>query len=123
MSIYTDKYAFIIDIEKYIIRCIEKSAFISYQVVEGSIYDSWIYVMGKKNRDENCTRIEQIIHELKLDKYFSTFYGKGYFLSLNDTESRFKVAIQLKDKALKLNRITHKLDNTYTLLKLKGLIA
>ena len=75
MSIYTDKYAFIIDIEKYIIRCVEKSAFISHQVVEGSRYESWIYVIGKKNKAENYQKIIQIIHELKLNNYFNVFYS------------------------------------------------
>ena len=123
MSIYTDKYAFIVNIEKYIIRCVEKSAFISYQVVEGSRYESWIYVIGKKNKAENYQKIIQITHELKLDNYFNVFYGEGYFLSLDSSEPTFKVDIRLKDKALKFNKITHKLDNTYTLLKLKGLIV
>lgn len=123
MSIYTDKYAFIVDIEKYIIRCVEKNDFISYQVVEGSRYESWIYVIGKKNKAENYQKMIQIIYELKLDNYFDVFYGEGYFLSLDSSEPTFKVGIRLKYKALKFNRITHKLDNTYTLLKLRGLIV
>ena len=123
MSIYTDKYAFIIDIEKYIIRCVEKSAFISHQVVEGSRYESWIYVICKKNKSENYQKIIQIIHELKLNNYFNVFYSIGYFSSLHSSEPTFKVGIRLKYKALKFNKITHKLDNAHTLLKLKGLIA
>ena len=122
MSIYTDKYAFIVDIEKYIIRYVEKNDFISYAIMEGSMYESWIWVIGKKNKAENCQKIEQIIHELKLNDYFNAFCGEVIYAS-DKGEPIFKVIVKSKAEALMLNRITHKLDNTYTLLKLKGLIA
>lgn len=122
MSIHTDKYGFIIDIQTYIIKCVEKSASINYAIIEGSMYESWIWVIGKKNKAENCQKIEQVIHRLKLNDYFDAFCGEVVH-SLDKGEPTFKVAIKSKVGALKLNRITHKLDNTYTLLKLKGLIA
>lgn len=132
-------YRWILELQKYIMSqykddngdsyCIYTSCDDGYDYKE--IF-SWVFVNETEMETFNKL-IESKIEEFNLKDYFylqATEKHYSHTLNCRDSEGNLKyyeipircITVRMKEDALRLNEKTHKLDDMYTVLKLKGMI-
>ena len=127
-------YICILDIQKYIMSPYKDDNDI-YTYYDGDNHkeiSSWTFVNETEMKVFNDL-IESKIEEFNLKDYFYLQATKKCYSKIpngRDSEGNLKfyeipiryITLRMKEGALRLNRKTHKLDDMYTILKLKGIV-